>query len=55
LQRVLKGLRMAGRMGGERVTVKNLTVAKVNKGENLIFIKGAIPGRKGTLVEIKGV
>ena len=55
MQRVFKGLRMAGRMGGERVTVKNLIVAKVNKGENLIFIKGAVPGRKGTLVEIKGV
>lgn len=55
MQRVFKGLRMAGRMGGERVTVKNLTVARVNKAENLIFIKGAIPGRKGTLVEIKGV
>ncbi|MFA5737063.1 MAG: 50S ribosomal protein L3 [Candidatus Paceibacterota bacterium] len=53
IQRVLKGLRMAGRMGGERVTLKNLTIAKINKDENLIFIKGAIPGRKGTLVEIK--
>lgn len=55
MQRVFKGLRMAGRMGGKRVTVKNLTVARVNKDENLIFIKGAIPGRRGTLVEIKGV
>jgi large subunit ribosomal protein L3 len=49
-----KGLRMAGRMGGDRVQVKNLKVIEVFPSENLIFIKGAIPGRRGTLVEIKG-
>lgn len=54
IQRVMKGTRMPGRMGGNRVTLKNLTIAKVNKDENLLFIKGAIPGAKGTLVEIKG-
>lgn len=52
-QRVFKGLRMAGRMGADRVTVKNLKVAAVDADNNLIFIKGAIPGRKGTLVEVK--
>lgn len=51
-QRVFPGMRMAGRMGGERITLKNLVIARVDGGKNLIFIKGAIPGRKGTLVEI---
>ncbi len=53
--RVFKGTRMAGRMGADRVTVKNLTVLQVNKDENILLIKGAIPGRKGTLVEVRGV
>lgn len=53
--RVIKGMRMAGRMGGDRVTVKNLSIVQVNKDENIILIKGAIPGRKGTLVELRGV
>lgn len=52
-KRVIKGLRMAGRMGSDRITVKNLTVLQVNPAENLLLIKGAIPGRKGTLVEIR--
>jgi len=51
-QRVFKGTRMAGRMGGERVTVKNLKVLKVDKSNNSIWVSGAIPGRKGTLVEV---
>lgn len=51
-QKVMKGLRMAGRMGGDRITVKNLMVARINSETNQLFIKGAIPGRKGTLVEI---
>lgn len=54
VQRVFKGMRMAGRMGSDRVTVKNLTVARVDVDNQLVYIKGAIPGRKGTLVEIKG-
>jgi large subunit ribosomal protein L3 len=54
-QRVFKGTRMAGRMGGDRITVKNLTVVAVNKDENIILIKGAIPGRRGTLVEVRSV
>ena len=45
---------MPGRMGYERVTVKNLKVAKVDAGNNVLAIKGAIPGHRGTLLEIKG-
>lgn len=50
--RVAKGLRMAGRMGGDRVTVKNLRIVKVLPETNEILIEGAVPGRRGTLVEI---
>ncbi len=53
-QHVIKGMRMAGRMGGDKITVKNLEVVEVDKENNLMAIKGAIPGRKGTLVMIKG-
>jgi large subunit ribosomal protein L3 len=50
-QKVFKGKRMAGRMGAEQVTVKNLKVAYVNNEDGLIGVKGAIPGpRKGTVV-----
>lgn len=52
-QRVFKGIRMAGRMGGDRITVKNLIVAAVKPEAGEIMIKGAIPGRRGTLVEIR--
>lgn len=52
--RVVKGMRMAGRMGGERVTVKNLRVLQVDPETNTILISGAVPGRPGTLVEIRG-
>ena len=52
---VLKGTRMAGRMGSDRITVKNLRVLQVNKEENLILVGGAVPGRKGTLVEVRNV
>lgn len=52
-KRVIKGLRMAGRMGGDRITVKNLTILQVVPNENIILVKGAIPGRKGTLVEVR--
>jgi len=51
-QRVFPGMRMAGRMGGERITIKNVVVARVDKENNQLFIRGAVPGRKGTLVEI---
>lgn len=53
-QRVIKGRRMAGRMGGERVTVRNLKVVKVDPEKQLIALKGGVPGRRGTLVEIRG-
>ncbi len=52
---VLKGTRMAGRMGSDRITVKNLRVLQVNKEENVLLVAGAVPGRKGTLVEVRNV
>jgi large subunit ribosomal protein L3 len=51
--RVFKGLRMAGRMGGVRYTVQNLTVQAVDAENNLLLIKGAIPGPKGGLVLVR--
>lgn len=54
-ERVIKGRKMPGRMGFERVTVKNLRIAEVDSENNLIAVKGAVPGRKGTLLEIKSV
>lgn len=53
-QRVIKGRRMAGRMGGERITLKNAKIAKVDAENNVLAIKGAVPGRRGTLIEIRG-
>jgi large subunit ribosomal protein L3 len=53
-QRVFKGTKMGGRMGTDRVSVKNLKVLAVDSAQNVILIKGAIPGRRGTLLEIKG-
>ena len=52
--RVIKGRRMSGRMGGDRVSVKNLEIVSIDKKNNIISIKGAIPGRRGTLLEIRG-
>jgi len=51
--RVYKGLRSAGHLGHERVTIQNLTVIKVLEDKNLIAIKGSIPGPKGSIVYIK--
>ncbi len=51
-ERVIKGKKMPGRMGRDRVTLKNLKVAKVDKENNLLALKGAVPGSKGTLLEI---
>jgi large subunit ribosomal protein L3 len=51
--RVFKGVRMAGRMGGVRFTVQNLTVQRVEADDNLLLIKGAIPGPKGALVFVR--
>ncbi|RKY89522.1 50S ribosomal protein L3, partial [candidate division KSB1 bacterium] len=49
---VLKGLRMAGRMGGKRVTVLNLKVVKVYPEQNLLLLKGAVPGAVNGYVRI---
>lgn len=51
--RVAKGMRMAGRMGSDKVTVKNLKVLAVDLANNSILVKGAVPGRRGTLLSIK--
>jgi large subunit ribosomal protein L3 len=50
--RVPVGMRMAGRMGSDRITVTNLKVAHIDMEDNVIYVSGAIPGRRGTLVEI---
>ncbi|MBA3733257.1 50S ribosomal protein L3 [Patescibacteria group bacterium] len=52
--RVAKGKRMAGRMGGDRITTKGLTVVSVKPETGEIFIRGSVPGRRGTLVEVNG-
>jgi len=54
-QRVFKGTRMAGRMGGKRVTAKNLKIARVDPELHLLAVKGAVPGAKGQLLEIRGI
>lgn len=51
--RTFKGLKMAGRMGGERITVKKLEVLKVYADKHLLVIRGAVPGTKRRLLEIK--
>jgi len=52
--RVAKGMKMAGRMGNERVTVKNLKVLAVDAKEGKLIVSGAVPGRRGTLLEVVG-
>ncbi|MBI4317138.1 MAG: 50S ribosomal protein L3 [Chloroflexi bacterium] len=51
--RVLKGMRMAGRMGGERVTVKNLEVVQADPERNLLLVKGGVPGGRSGLLLIR--
>ena len=51
--RVAKGMRMAGRMGGDRVTIKGVRIVQVDTAKNVILVSGAVPGRRGTLVEIR--
>jgi large subunit ribosomal protein L3 len=53
IQTVRKGKRMPGRTGGDRITVKNLTILKVDAEKHQLIVKGAVPGRRGTLVEIR--
>jgi large subunit ribosomal protein L3 len=52
--RVFKGVKMAGRMGGKRVTQTGLTVHGVDAAKNLLLVKGSIPGPKNGLVEVRG-
>ena len=51
-ERVMKGKRMAGRMGSQSVTVSNLEIVKIDKEKRLVAIKGAIPGNNGSVVKI---
>jgi large subunit ribosomal protein L3 len=51
--RVFKGMRMAGRMGGEKVKVQNLRVLKVVPEKNLLVVKGAVPGHKNSYVIVQ--
>lgn len=51
-QHVLKGKKMAGRMGGKNVTVKNLEVVEIDADKNLMAVKGAVPGASGDLLQI---
>jgi large subunit ribosomal protein L3 len=52
--RVIKGRKMPGRTGSDRISVKNLEVIKIDSKNNIIALKGAVPGRRGTLLEIRG-
>ena len=52
-QHVIKGRKMPGRMGYERISVKNLKIMKVDKDSNLLVLKGAVPGRTGALLELR--
>jgi large subunit ribosomal protein L3 len=53
-QHVPKGRRMAGRMGHERITIKNCKIAQIDAANNIIALKGAVPGKRGDLIEIVG-
>jgi large subunit ribosomal protein L3 len=53
--RVIKGRRMPGRMGSDRISVIGLEIVKVDKKNKIIAVSGAVPGRRGTLLEIRGV
>ena len=51
-QHVMKGRKMPGRMGYDRISVKNLKIEKIDKENNLLILRGAVPGNKGGLLEI---
>ncbi len=51
--RVFKGKKLAGRMGGDRVTIQNLEIVRVDADKNVILVKGNVPGAKKSLIEIK--
>ena len=52
--RVAKGMRMGGRMGGERISVRNLKIVRIDKEANCFALKGAVPGIRGQLIEVRG-
>lgn len=54
-QRVFKGMRMAGRMGGDRVTTKTLEIVQVDAEKNILAVKGSFAGNKGSLVQVKSI
>jgi len=51
--KVIKGMRMAGRMGSDRITIKNLKVVAIDAVNNQMLVSGAVPGRRGTLIEVR--
>jgi len=53
-QHVIKGKKMPGRMGSDRISVKNLKIVKIDSEKNLLIVKGAVPGKTGALLEIRG-
>ncbi len=53
-QRVRKGKRMAGRMGGGRVSVRNIEIVRVDGDANVLYLRGAVPGKRGTILELSG-
>jgi large subunit ribosomal protein L3 len=53
-QRVFKGMKMGGRMGGDQVTVKNLEIVSLDEENNLLYVKGAVPGARNGLIVIMG-
>ena len=53
-QHVMKGMKMAGHMGAEQVTVKNLKIVKIDPTNNIIAVRGAVPGPKKSVVVVKG-
>jgi large subunit ribosomal protein L3 len=54
-QRVIKGRKMAGHMGFRRVTIKNLPITELNPEKKMISVKGAVPGGRGALLEIRKI
>ena len=54
-QRVVRGKKMPGRMGNNRKTIKNLEVIQVDKENNILAVKGAVPGMRGALVEVRKI
>lgn len=51
--KVIKGMKMPGQLGNERVTVRNVRVAKVDAGKNLLFLRGGVPGPRGAVVRVR--